>query len=250
MEHIQQSGFSARSEIAARGCDAIVAADANDLSYPEPADERIVAASHETLEPTSPFRYAASQPCVAWSRLRLVRLLCALLLLALAGLTSARAQASREYQLKAVFLYNFAQFTDWPTNAFASTNSPFVIGILGADPFGPALDNTVRSERAHGRPIVVERYRTVKEIKTCHILFISESETRYLDGILDALDHRPVLTVSDIDGAVFRGVMIRFRMENNKIRLRINMAAAKAAGLTFSSKLLRVADVVPREDER
>lgn len=193
---------------------------------------------------------AGSQPRTAPLRLRPVRFFCAMLLLAIAGLASTHAQVSREYQLKAVFLYNFAQFTDWPTNALAGTNSPFVIAVLGEDPFGPALDNVVRGERVQGHPIVVERYRTVQEIKTCHILFISESESRHLSAILDALDRKPVLTVSDIEGAAYRGVMIRFMMESNKIHLRINVAAAKAGGLTFSSKLLRVAEIVPREDER
>src|SRR5690348_13012564 len=87
-------------------------------------------------------------------------------------LTPARAETSREYRLKAVFLYNFIQFTDWPTNAFESTDSPLVVGVLGTDPFGPFLDQTVRGEISHGHPIVVQRFRTVEEIKTCHILFI------------------------------------------------------------------------------
>ncbi len=126
---------------------------------------------------------------------------------------------------------------------------PFVIGILGTDPFGPVLDDTVRGERVHGRKIIVERYRTVQEIKTCHILFISQSETRRLDAIVAAVKNRPVLTVSDIEDSAFRGVMIHFITEQNKIHLRINLDVVKAVGLTLSSKLLRVSEIVPQEGE-
>jgi hypothetical protein len=169
----------------------------------------------------------------------------ALLALLCLGLVSGYCQTSREYQLKAVFLYNFAQFTDWPTNAFASTNSPIVIGVLGADPFGSALEDTVRGEIVHGRRLVVEHYRRADEIRTCHILFISQSETRTLEQQLDILKGKPVLTVSDIEQSAFRGAMIRLVTEKNKIRLRVNLDAVKASNLVISSKLLRAAEIVP-----
>ena len=168
--------------------------------------------------------------------------LCAL---ALGGSVAwAEGQASREYQLKAVFLFNFAQFVDWPQDAFASTNSPLVIGVIGNDPFGQVLDATVAGETAHERRLVVERYRTVEEIRNCHILFISQSEGRHLEKIVASMRAKPVLTVSDIEGATARGVILQFLTENNKIRFRINLEAAEAARLTISSKLLRVAELV------
>src|SRR3982750_2429395 len=86
------------------------------------------------------------------------------------------AQTSREYQIKAVFLFNFAQFTEWPPEAFPDPEAPFVIGLLGTDPFGKTLEETVRDERARGHRIEIRHYRAVEEIKTCHILYISQSE--------------------------------------------------------------------------
>jgi hypothetical protein len=68
---------------------------------------------------------------------------------------SAEAQVSREYELKAVFLYNFAQFTDWPESAFADEKAPIIIGILGADPFVRALEDTVKGETVRGHPLVI-----------------------------------------------------------------------------------------------
>ena len=154
-----------------------------------------------------------------------------------------------EYQLKAVFLFNFAQFVEWPPEAFPEAQTPLVIGILGEDPFGAYLDETVRGETVNNRPLTVQRYSQVEEIKTCHVLFISRSEAYRLEQILASLKGRNILTVGDAVGFARRGGMIRFLIEQNKIRLRVNLEAAKDANLVLSSKLLRPAEIVaPGED--
>ena len=150
-----------------------------------------------------------------------------------------------EYQLKAVFLYNFAQFVDWPAQAFADAQSPLVIGILGDDPFGSYLDETVRGEKVNGHPLIVQRYRRVNEARASQVLFISRSESDRLEQIFSALKGRPVLTVGDMEDFCARGGMVRLRNERNKIRVRINLPVAKAANLAISSKLLRVAEIQP-----
>jgi YfiR/HmsC-like len=149
------------------------------------------------------------------------------------------SQSAGEYQVKAVFLFNFAKFVEWPPNAFPDANTPLVIGVLGQDPFGPHLDETLRGELIDNRSLIVQRYRNVAEIKRCHILFISRSESDHLGEIVANLRARRILTVTDADGAQ-SGVMIRFIREGNKIRFRIDAEAAKAANLTISSKLLRL----------
>ena len=156
----------------------------------------------------------------------------------------AQAGPSREYQIKAVFLFNFAQFVEWPAVAFAGSTSPLVIGILGGDPFGAYLDETVRDEKVNNRPLTIQRYHQVDEIKTCHVLFISRSEASRLDQILVSLKDRSILLVGDADDFVQRGGMIRLATNQSKIRVSINVDAAKAANLTISSKLLRAAELV------
>jgi hypothetical protein len=175
-------------------------------------------------------------------------------LAALAGLSLLATKGigqveSSEYQLKAVFLFNFAQFVEWPENAFVNADAPIVIGVLGADPFGSILDETVRDEHIGGRPLVIQRYRRLDEIGTCHILFINGSEFPHLEKILSALNGRSVLTVSDADRAARRGVMVQFITEKKRVRLRINLDAAKLAGLTLSSKLLRPTEIVTTEKD-
>ena len=156
-----------------------------------------------------------------------------------------RRRRPPEYQVKAVFLFNFTQFVDWPRESFADARAPFVIGVLGHDPFGQALDEAVRGERVNGRPLVVERYRSSAELKPCQILFIDRSASGELDRTLEAARSTPgTLTVSDFEAPAPRDVIIRFLTENQKIRLRINVDSARDAGLTISSKLLRPAAVV------
>jgi hypothetical protein len=157
---------------------------------------------------------------------------------------AAQTATSKEYQVKAGFLYNFAHFTEWPTNALADTNSPFVIGILGDDPFSTDLDELVRGEKVNNHPLIIQRYQQVEEIKACHVLFVSRSETKRLERIFTSLKSRSILTVGDVENFAKRGGMIRFVTEQNKIHFRINLEAAKAANLTISSKLLRAAEIV------
>ena len=161
-----------------------------------------------------------------------------------------RAEAFKEYDVKAAFLYHLAEFVEWPPEAFPAAENPLVIGVLGADPFGKALDEIIHGEVVKNRKLTVERYRSMEEVKTCHILFISQSEAGRLDQIFSSLKDRKILTVGDTEGFALRGGMVRFLTEKNKIRLRINIDAAKAASLTISSKLLRAAKVVGNKAEK
>jgi len=158
------------------------------------------------------------------------------------------AEAPTEYQVKAVFVYNFSRFVDWPPQTFTAPDEPFVICILGGDPFGARLDEAVRGEQIDRHPLLVRRFRNLGEIGDCRILYIDRSESAQLQQILAALDHRGTLTVSDLDDSSKRGVMIQFTTENNRIRLRINVESARASGLTISSKLLRSAEIVGKRD--
>ena len=160
------------------------------------------------------------------------------------ALLFVQSPRASEYQVKAVFLFNFAQFVDWPTVPAQDPRTPLLIGILGDDPFGAFLDETVRGEHLGLRPFEVHRYRELTDIEGCNILFISRSENERVGQILAALHNRTILTVSDGEDFAKRGGMIQFVNDKNRIRLRINLEAAQAANVTISSKLLRVAEIV------
>jgi hypothetical protein len=166
----------------------------------------------------------------------------ALVLLA-CGVAAAAAPVS-EYQLKAVFLLNFAHFVEWPPAALPRDDAPFVIGVLGKDPFGASLDEVLRGESVNQHPLAVERYHNAAAIGDCQILFIPAAEVGHLDAILTALKGKSTLTVTDADNPYARGVIIGLVKRDSRIRLRIDLQAAKAGNLTISSKLLRPAEIV------
>ncbi|HEU5135716.1 MAG TPA: YfiR family protein [Steroidobacteraceae bacterium] len=154
------------------------------------------------------------------------------------------APPAAEYQVKAAYLFNFGQFVEWPQHAYASPAAPFVIGIVGEDPFGKTLDDVIAGESFGGRPLVVRRFGSSEDISACNILFIGSSEAGRLEKLLKLLQGRSVLTVTDIAGAERRGAIIALYNENKRIRMRINVAAARASNLVISSKLLRPAEIV------
>lgn len=152
--------------------------------------------------------------------------------------------ASKEYQVKAAFLYQFAQFTSWPESAFAGPESALVIGVLGEDPFGGYLDMVVKGEKKDRRSIRIHRFTKVEEVAGCHILFLAGSQDGELERILPGLKDKIVLTVGETDRFTRSGGMVRFEIQSTKIRFKVNLRAIQAADLNMSSKLLRLADIV------
>ncbi len=172
-----------------------------------------------------------------------------MLSLVLGGLLAGPARGhalSREYDVKAAFLYNFATFIEWPKEAFARADSPFVIGVMGTDPFGSSLEETIAGERIKGRPIVIKRFSEPEDARGCHIVFISASEKRRVKELLRILQRLPLVTVADMPGFVEAGGVIGF-VTDSRVSIRINPSTLRATKLTISSKLLRLAQVIETE---
>ena len=146
-----------------------------------------------------------------------------------------------EYRLKAAFIYNFAKFVEWPPEAFADTNAPVVIGIVGENKFGNELNQIVQNKTINGHPLEVKTISDLAEAAKCHILFISDSEKKRYAEIVAGLHNTPVLTIGETDTFIGSGGIINFVRAENKIRFQINDPAAKAVGLKISSKLLSLA---------
>jgi len=169
-----------------------------------------------------------------------------LLVLALSCACSAAAAEpaeSVEAQVKAAFLPKLANFVAWPETAFAATNSPIVIGILGDDPFGPQLDEDLKMILVHGRPLVVRRLNELPA-DGLHILFLPSPEVARTREIQKSLGGKPVLTIGDAAGFAEAGGMINFTKVAGELPFEINLEAAKSAGLQVSSRLLQVSTIV------
>lgn len=180
------------------------------------------------------------------------RAVACLLVLVLTAATGRRTEASSpdaapqspEYLIKAAYLYNFAMFVEWPRETFPTATTPIVIGVVGADPFGVALDRTMQDKRINKRPIVVERFKISDDIRRCHILFVSQAESARLVDVVRRVGTQPVLIVGDESEAMSRGGTIAFTVSDDKVGFEVNLSAARRAGLTISSKLLNLARVI------
>jgi hypothetical protein len=171
--------------------------------------------------------------------------ICTAILLITVSIWQLRAQApvKREYQIKAAFLFNFCQFVEWPPDAFASAEAPFVIGVYGNNPFGHYLEETVAGEDVNGHPVVVKYFNSVDNVDSCQILFVSAHEKSECEQVLSALKGKAVLTIGDAPYFLAQNGMIKFFTRNNSIKFQINLEETKTAGLVLSSKLLRLAEI-------
>ena len=174
---------------------------------------------------------------------------CALLVITMGwiagtSISAAKEELPSEYQVKAAFLFNFAKYVDWPAAAFPGPNAPIVIGVMAKDRFDDDLRQAVEGKTVNGRPFVIKHLAADSELNGCHILFISGLEASRMGAILDKARALPVLTVGEDEPFARNGGIISFVLRNGNVRLDIDLAAAKKAGLTISSRLLAVADVV------
>jgi hypothetical protein len=167
-----------------------------------------------------------------------------LLVVTLCPPAHSQSEQPGEYQLKAAFLFNFAKFIDWPPGTFATAASPFTICILGEDPFGHDLDESLRYKTIAYRSIAVRRCQTEAEARACQILFVSRSQSHRISNILQGLRGANVLVVGESEGFAAGGGAIEFVLQEDHVRFRINPEAAARAGLTVSSKLLALATIV------
>src|ERR1039458_1502549 len=104
-----------------------------------------------------------------------------------------------EYEVKAAMLYNFALFIEWSNSGALPANTPFLVGVLGEDPFGSVLENTFHGKTVRGREIQVRRFAGLDGLQSCDILFVSQSERKRMSEIISALGREHVLTIGDID---------------------------------------------------
>jgi hypothetical protein len=146
-----------------------------------------------------------------------------------------------ERQVKAAMLYNFAKFIEWPAAMFPSPSAPLVVAVAGGDSWRTMLRGALEGKTVYGRPISVRSYEDCPNGGTCHVVFVADSEVKRLPEILAFSARGPTLTIGDIDDFARAGGIIGLRIEDKRVRFEINLEAAQRAGLSISSKLLRLA---------
>ncbi len=180
-----------------------------------------------------------------WTR-RLLRLSLVLCLehAMIPRIAGGQGSAAGEYELKAAMLYNLTRFVEWPPSAYSDPEAPMQLCILGRDPFGNSLASIVLKQAINGRPVLIRHAQNDKEIRACHLLYISSSERKATVQIFATLKGSSVLTVGEMTQFAAHGGMIQFSLEEQQVRFDINLDAASRAGLKISSRLLLLARIV------
>jgi hypothetical protein len=176
------------------------------------------------------------------------RVLAALTIVAVFGATTHVASAQApvpEEDAKAAFLYNFAKFVDWPDDAFAAANEPFLVGVVGDDAFAAVLDRVLHGKVVRDRPLAVRRIARPDDLAGCHVVFVGDGR---LPEVFQAVASRPILTVGQRDDFATKGGMIGFLVQDQKLRFEVNLDAAERANLRISSQLLKLATRVIRHE--
>jgi hypothetical protein len=148
-----------------------------------------------------------------------------------------------EYRIKAAYLFNFAKFVEWPPEAFATAYEPIAICVLGQNPFGSILEETVRGKFVGKRGFEVRQSSSAQEAGNCHIVFVSASERARSSSLLEALKNKQVLTVTEADGVNSNVGVVSLSLKDGRVRIEIDPGAAERARLRISSKLLSLANI-------
>jgi hypothetical protein len=176
---------------------------------------------------------------------KILRVLLALVACVLWRGDLAAASMPTESEVKAVFLYNFAKFTEWPASSFEQTGGALVLGVHGPDPFGAILERLAAAQQVQGRRIVIRRGRTLAELGFCHVLFLAgRAGEPAAESSIRAVSGAGQLIVGDGQAFAENGGGIGFYLDDRKVRFVINLAATDRAGLKLSSKLLKIATVI------
>lgn len=168
----------------------------------------------------------------------------------LAGRAVCAAQTLTEYQVKAAYLFNFLKFVEWPDDSTADPHAKWVIGVVGHSPIGNELTRIVEGKTVLGRDLQVKTFQTTDNLRGCNILFIGESEKKRLPFILAGLRGSSVMTVADMDKFIESGGMVQFVVEDDRVRVTIDVGATDRARLKVSSKLLALAHTVAASTKR
>ncbi len=166
----------------------------------------------------------------------------------IADRSAAQSGKLTDSQRKALILYNFAKFTEWPKSAFTDDTASFVLGVLGKDPFGKDMD-ILRGKAIKGRKVEVRYFRTVDALTNCHLLYISKSEIDNLPQIRKRLEKCSILTAAEAQGFIDQDGIINLVPERQPngtetVGFEINLPAAEKANLKLDTQLLKLAKKV------
>jgi hypothetical protein len=171
---------------------------------------------------------------------RLVAVLATQLLLWSAPIGAQGVTASA---LKAAFLYNFANFTEWPADVLAPKQR-LSLCVVGDNAVADALEQTIKGREVDDHELTVEVVKANGPIHTCHLLYVTGLDRKQAGQLLDTVKYTSTFTVGDGDQFAAMGGVAQLILESGRMRFAVNVGAARRANLKISSKLLSLAQII------
>lgn len=163
----------------------------------------------------------------------------------LADTSSLSQQAAfRPAQVEAELVERFTQFIDWPRDRLTDPEGPFILGLIGRNGVGPALEKMARDRGLKNHRVEIRQLDGPEGVEECHAVWITPAAGAQLGAVLARTSGKPILTLADTEGFAERGVLINLRRESSRVAFEINLDQAKKSGLKFSSRLLALGKIV------
>ncbi len=185
---------------------------------------------------------AAMTTAIFWASARFTNVRAATVEVAVAEVT--------EYTLKAQFVERFTRYVKWPDTAMPEKTTPFVVAVVGKDPFGKSLEELLKDRKVAEHPIKIAHFASVDALAPeCQLLFVPRAQEKQLEKIGKFYKDKPVLIVAESSAAARNGAHIGLYLEQSSLRFVINNPVAKQANLEISSELLKLATPLDKKSE-
>ena len=165
----------------------------------------------------------------------------------LLSLPSVAQTAPSEHQVKAIFIYKFCLYVEWPPGTFSAPENPLVIGVIDADDIAAELEIKSKERTLDGRPFIVRRLDSSSNLDNLQLLFIAQTQQKKLEHWMALAKQHSMLVVTETPNGLDAGSSINFAVQDNRVRFDVGLATAQRQGLKLSAQLLQVARTVRGE---
>ncbi len=177
--------------------------------------------------------------------LRLAHLLTVFVLLCMLAVPCAHAWQQDESAVKTAYLFKLGNYVRWPSK---DPPKAFVLGIYGELPTAETL-KPFAAAKINGVPVTVIRIDSIEKAPPCQMIFVGGETDADRDRLREAVKRyqkQNVLIVSDTRHSIEDGASIYLTRVDDNIKFELSVPAATSAGLTFDSRLQKIAYNVHR----
>lgn len=145
---------------------------------------------------------------------------------------------AQDDRFKAVFIFNFAKYLEWPTEY---KTGDFVIGILGNSTVEQFLVSISASKSVGSQVVVVKKFFNVESLERCQMLYIPFNNSNMLPAVLNKIGSNSTVIITEKNGLIASGAAFNFVLENGKLGFELNTSTLNNRNLKITNELKELA---------